>query len=431
MHIAFPPKQIDAAAAPHESMGSPVMLVSNIESSTDSDSCELRATIDINSLKEPFRLWYRFSAEQKDFVDTENGDPFVAVALLPAMRLGEPLQVEAPVSQRLLDSTRILQSVYHDWDRTLSEVPVRLLLYVMQRLAPWTPVPMSGSSSLWGSIPSIFLLLKNLTTHSTDEDRITHLILLTDMISTMASGIPQFSDTWPTNGTQVAKMLDKKVVHVATNLREFSDRFVDWGRLYHGAALASFGLALEPEFKTIYMAGGHQPRHLHPWGLLPCTLCGPLKVYVLSPRVAKPGRVEKIRFLAQFPIAMETLRVCFNNPNNEYNCGKCEKCVRTRILLAHSRSTREVQDLSSRHRYRRCSESSVNLGGKSLRPRPDCIISRPRISIWPWGQPFDTHCQEYHCATKALPTGTRRLNRNSARLRLATWASFQQMTNVS
>src|SRR5690606_26336313 len=45
------------------------------------------------------------------------------------------------------------------------------------------------------------------------------------------------------------------------------------------------------------------------------------------------GRIEKVRFISQSDVAMETLRVCFRTPTDALNCGRCEKCLRTMINL--------------------------------------------------------------------------------------------------
>jgi hypothetical protein len=41
-------------------------------------------------------------------------------------------------------------------------------------------------------------------------------------------------------------------------------------------------------------------------------------------------RVEKMRFLARHPVALERLKVCINQ-SADRNCGRCGKCVRTMI----------------------------------------------------------------------------------------------------
>jgi hypothetical protein len=45
-------------------------------------------------------------------------------------------------------------------------------------------------------------------------------------------------------------------------------------------------------------------------------------------------RIQKVsREIVHSPIALEHLRVCWRKPNDDYNCGKCEKCLRTQINL--------------------------------------------------------------------------------------------------
>ena len=315
------------------------MLVSNIESFTNGDYCELRARIETDWFKKPFHLWYRLPAQQKDLIDPENGDPFVAATLLPAMKAGEPLQVAVPVSRKLLRSARIIQSIYHDWDRTLSEVPIS----AAERSTEADHVSTQSEIGVFFSlgVDSFYTLLKNSTAHSTRQDAITHLIAVHGF-DVPYDNAAVFGDVI-TNATKVAKTLNKQTLIVVTNIREFSDEFVGWGRLYHGAAMASVGLALERKFKTIYIAGSYSPHY--PWGSHP--LLDPLwstESLGLS-HDGVIGRLAKIRFIAQFPIAMETLRVCASDPYNGYNCGRCEKCLRTMIGLHLARALQRCETL--------------------------------------------------------------------------------------
>ena len=44
-------------------------------------------------------------------------------------------------------------------------------------------------------------------------------------------------------------------------------------------------------------------------------------------------RVEKIKYISQNETVMKNLRYCWENRDVEYNCGKCEKCLRTATCL--------------------------------------------------------------------------------------------------
>jgi hypothetical protein len=48
---------------------------------------------------------------------------------------------------------------------------------------------------------------------------------------------------------------------------------------------------------------------------------------------ARFSRVDKVRELASWPTALETLRVCPANVGDQANCGLCEKCLGTRLEL--------------------------------------------------------------------------------------------------
>ena len=41
---------------------------------------------------------------------------------------------------------------------------------------------------------------------------------------------------------------------------------------------------------------------------------------------------EKLAAMADFPMVHRRLRVCYADPRAEGNCGRCEKCVRTRLI---------------------------------------------------------------------------------------------------
>ena len=75
----------------------------------DRDTTEISANID------GFRLWYRVP---RSYAVTDSGDPFVAAALLPAMRLGQKIELDPDltVSPQLLENLQTLQEIHHTWN---------------------------------------------------------------------------------------------------------------------------------------------------------------------------------------------------------------------------------------------------------------------------------------------------------------------------
>src|SRR5690349_10523758 len=89
--------------------------------------CELRAAVSVDGHRRAFRLWYRLPAAAGPFVCERAGDALLAAVLVPAMRLGESVRIDAPVSARLLRACDSLQGIYRTWDRTLAKVDIDAL----------------------------------------------------------------------------------------------------------------------------------------------------------------------------------------------------------------------------------------------------------------------------------------------------------------
>ena len=99
--------------------------------------------------------------------------------------------------------------------------------------------------------------------------------------------------------------------------------------------LASVGLLFQARFRTILISAAHTYADLGPWGSHP--LLDPLWSTELTEFVhhgAHATRVDKCRVLANSEVAMRHLRVCWENREGRYNCGECEKCLRTMVNLA-------------------------------------------------------------------------------------------------
>ena len=133
---------------------------------------------------------------------------------------------------------------------------------------------------------------------------------------------------------EVAAALGLELIEVETNVRSLIDRYVSW-ELCHGAALASVGLLFQERFRKILIPSTHSYADLTPWGSHP--LLDPLWSTELTEFVhdgTHATRVEKCLAVADSDIALRHLRVCWENRDGRYNCGECEKCLRTMISLA-------------------------------------------------------------------------------------------------
>lgn len=109
----------------------------------------------------------------------------------------------------------------------------------------------------------------------------------------------------------------------------------NWGHS-HGAQLACVLHQFSHEF-DFGLIGSTEPYNAPatPWG------SNPSSDYLLSGGLfdivhdgAGYSRTEKIELISKHAIARKTLKVCWEGPDQDQNCGECEKCVRTRLNFA-------------------------------------------------------------------------------------------------
>lgn len=314
------------------------MRVFDIEVRTVGDECELRAYVKCETDwvwgSKPFPLFFRVPREYERVLDPKNGDPFVAALLAPAMVLAEQLEVDAPISARLRQAIPTIQAIYRQWNSALAEIsldaPVR-------EVPPRYGEPPSNTGLFYSlGIDSSYSLLKNVRDHGRDEEAITHLVNVSgfDIYLWETHLLPAVRDAVG----RVADALGKRTLLVATNLRDFSDRIVDWVDVYHGGALASVALVVEGAFRTMRIAASTTYSRLFPLGSHP--LLDPLwstEGLAFLHDGCEASRLEKVRLVARSRPVVENLRVCVADPDGRsgrpYNCGRCPKCLRTAIYL--------------------------------------------------------------------------------------------------
>src|SRR5262249_23133771 len=114
---------------------------------------------------------------------------------------------------------------------------------------------------------------------------------------------------------------------MATNFQELG---LEWTQVF-AAAIVSGLMFLQETYGTGLLASAvPYDRLIVPLGADPITAPlmsrDPLRVVHDG---ADASRVEKARAIAEWPEALELLRVCWEGAQKDRNCGECEKCVRT------------------------------------------------------------------------------------------------------
>jgi hypothetical protein len=250
-------------------------------------------------------------------------DALVPLLLQPAMSMRQSVRIPDGVSPRLLGNLDLIQAVFSSWNPRLK--PVEVLAEQREPSAPQG----SGVACLFsGGVDSFYTALKH-------RDEITHLVFVHGFDIDLADGRRRAAAL--STVREVAEQMGKQLVEVETNLRSFSDSHADW-ILYFGSAMASVSLLLQRDFRRVFFAAGFAhsdwaqyppPAGSHP-GLDPLWSTEATEIVHSG---AEATRIEKIQYLADQPLAMDHLLVCYQGAGEPYNCGRCGKCLRTMISL--------------------------------------------------------------------------------------------------
>jgi hypothetical protein len=246
-------------------------------------------------------------------------DGFLTAALIPAMSAGAPLYADGSAAPGLLANLRVIQDVFHCWNRTFRKIELTV------RDPEAAPAERGAGVGCFfsGGVDSFYTLVKHL-------DEITTIVFVHGLDFGLDN--EPFRREVSTRIRAVARALNKAVVEVETNIRAFSDRFADWGKYYHGAALASVAHVLAPQLHKVYVPATFTFADLHVWGSHPLSdpYWGNDYVNIVHDG-CEATRVDKVRRVVACEPALKHLRVCC--ATGDYNCGRCEKCLRTMINL--------------------------------------------------------------------------------------------------
>jgi hypothetical protein len=133
----------------------------------------------------------------------------------------------------------------------------------------------------------------------------------------------------------IANETGLRIIACRTNLRQLPTQPGFWAYRHHGAALAAVGHAATTGASAYFFIGGsYVVATPVPWGSHPAVdgLFSSQRVKVIHDG-SRFARLDKVRDLAKWPTALDSLRVCSANLGSEANCGRCEKCLRTRLEL--------------------------------------------------------------------------------------------------
>jgi hypothetical protein len=258
-------------------------------------------------------------------------DAVLATALLPAMAAGDALTIESAVSRRLLDNVPTIQDVFATWSRdkevTRGWDPVfrRISVHAPARPAAVRASDGGCAAFFTGGVDSFYTAVQR-------REELSALVFVHGF--DVPLGDAELRARVARELRLAAGALGLPLFEVETDVRELSEPSVRWLD-YHGAALAGVALLLAPWFRTVYVPATMTYSSLDPLGSHP--LVDPLwstEDVELVHDGCEATRLDKLRTIASCDAARAFLRVCPKNWDGAYNCGRCEKCLRTMVAVA-------------------------------------------------------------------------------------------------
>jgi hypothetical protein len=134
---------------------------------------------------------------------------------------------------------------------------------------------------------------------------------------------------------QFADIYDKEFIVLSTNFHLLHD--VSWLHVAQGCAMLGPILALSNYIDRAYIASSFSGSYRRPWSwgthpdLDPLIRCNNTEIIHDG---FETKRIEKIIALHKDRQLLRQIRVCAENIYDDYNCGKCEKCLRTTMPLS-------------------------------------------------------------------------------------------------
>jgi hypothetical protein len=284
---------------------------------------------------EPQRIWFR-----SETAAMPSADAALAACLMPAMRAGGALEVEAPLSPRLLDAQREYQSIQRAWsfDWKYREEPLR---EVEVRAPARAPAPSSSPSGrvaafFSGGVDSFAAIVAN--------PQITDLIFVRGVdILPRLSHQDGLADEVETRLREAAEELGKTLHVIETNVRDLSDPLIRW-ECFFACPLVAVAHFFSELFDRVLIAGDtdHETAPLIGTALQVDHLLGSEDMEIVD-WGGRLSRDRRIGLIADHPVVRRTLRTCWENPDGAYNCGRCRKCTMTMISLEAIGARRGVE----------------------------------------------------------------------------------------
>jgi hypothetical protein len=297
------------------------------------NDCQIRSCLAIfseNGTATEKRMWFSYPLDVP-MPEDSNCESYLLASLLPAMQLNADISVKGKVSKQLLANLTELQYIWNKW----SPNDFHLIHITADEV---TNIDVSQNDdavvAFSGGVDAQFSTYRHATKQAGYATKNLKAGVLIHGFDIALDDDKSFAVA-----KHKAKLaldnLQVKLFTVSTNIRELWN--LNW-EMYCGTAIASV-LNNFQQYAQFGLIGSGEAYDalVSPWGSHPLT--DPLassKTFQIIHDGAGFNRTEKIQLLSTWQTGIKNLRVCWAGDDLSKNCGKCEKCVRTRLNFVAS-----------------------------------------------------------------------------------------------
>jgi len=266
-------------------------------------------------------LWF----ESADVALSPSPEAFASAMLIPAIVRGEKLTLEDALSPIWLSNVKQILTAFNEW-WDYAKIPPESAAASSTVIPSEIPRATKTALCFTGGVDSFYTLLRS-------GYEINYLVYVIGYDMRL-DDVRRFAAFEPSLRAAAAAAGAAPVV-IRTNLRELSSFSpVSWERT-HGGALAAIGHLLGGVAGQLLISSSIPYNGDRVWGSHWRTdqFWSSERLSVINVG-SEAWRNVKLKSIAGEALVREHLRVCWENREAAGNCSRCEKCVRTRLLLA-------------------------------------------------------------------------------------------------
>lgn len=326
----------------------------------------VRLCADINLGEETKPYYFEVDKKYEHYLCIDRADPFLLALIYYAQTKGYNIKCIQPVSERLLYQLQTYYLPITSKCHKSYEQDIKISAEYES-----TPLENAGKvvASLSRGVDSFYTIVKHL--NSSDKYKITNLFL-TDYFNTFTSETEyrQRYEKLKASARIISDELGIELTAVYTNLYDFNHPYwVDMFAFKYFSCIYALGKL----FKTFLYSSGYEIKDFDlsatnkdssHYDLFSVDMANTDRISFYSSG-GEVTRIQKMQYIAKNKVVQKRLYVC---NFKEYNCGSCDKCMRTQFELF---ATNNLQKFSGTFDIKIFDQYKYKYWAKMLRRRSE------------------------------------------------------------